>query len=69
MTSRIGIESVSQHYLISPQAVSVHVRSQRHVVSPYACESMDNVDMYQPLTPVVLPFAYPVALPLQIEYE
>jgi hypothetical protein len=69
MTYRIGSESVNQHYLISQQTESVHVRSLRHASSPYNCESTDQTDMFQSLTPVALPFTYPVALPLHLEYE
>ena len=65
MTNRTS-DSASQHYLLSPQ-VETHVRSVRSGNSPFNCQGIDQVGMFQPMTEVILPFSYPVALPLKFQ--
>jgi hypothetical protein len=56
-------------YLFSLQAEPFHTLSFRRPAEPYGCQNDIDDHLGVALTDVTLPFAYPVALPVQFEYE
>lgn len=59
----------AKHYVISGQRQSVTSYSSRQYGPDFLCQEMPTGEtaMRTPLTEVVLPFTYPVAVPLQFE--
>jgi hypothetical protein len=56
-----------KHYVKASEVVEVYIASYRESSAPYECIVDGNSGPHYPLTEVVLPFTYPVPLPLSFE--